>query len=155
MDKKMLILYMVYMLINSSQTTYIYSSSKLNIPSVPTAFQQIGKLTSNLGQKMNEKIETEKCECGGIDWTTIVITMVMTVLSFWIGQFGMSFASHCSGWINQALIKSGCKKDKKKRKKKKGGRRANVAGKFCVFPIKRNKQLVAHIREPLRSKTRS
>ena len=154
MSGRALLFIMVYMMINTGETTYFYSSSKLNIPSVPTAFQQVGKLTSNLEKDLSEaqtdSFETKKCECGGVDWTTILLTMAMTVLSFWIGQFGMSFAARCPGWINQALIYCGAKKQPEKKKRKM--RKRNVAGKFCVFPLKRNKQIVAHIREPLRSK---
>ena len=65
-----LLFIMVYMMIHNGRTTYFYSSSKLNIPSVPTAFQQVGKLTSNLEKDLSEaqtdSFETKKCECGGV-----------------------------------------------------------------------------------------
>ena len=77
----------------------------------------------------------------------------MTVLSFWLGQLGMTIASNCSGWFGQILILCGIKKEIKKKEKSKP-RAKNVAGKFCIFPIKRNRQLIAHIREPMRSKIR-
>ena len=77
--------------------------------------------------------------------------MLMTVVSFWIGQLGMTLASHCPDWFNQVLVKCGMRKPSKKKKKNEKPQK-KVAGKFCVFPLKRNRQIVAHIREPLRSK---
>ena len=142
-----------FLLLTSSQATYFYSSSKVNIPIVPSAYQQVGKLTNNLDNVMKNNVvddqeQIKDCEYHGLDWTTILITMIMTVLAFWFGQLGVSFATRCPGWVNHALIKVGLRK----KPKKKRPRARKVAGKFCVFPLKKNnKQIIAHIREPMRS----
>ena len=136
----------------SSWPSHYYSSNRVSIPAVPTAFQQISKLTGNIMTKTTEATNVV-LECSGgkeIDWKIILITMVATVFAFWIGQFGMSCAARCPKWITKILIKCGLRKPKKN-KKPRINKKKIVAGKFCVFPLRRNRQLIAHIREPMRS----
>ena len=134
----------------SSWTSHYYSSNKVNVPVVPTAFQQISKLS---GSMLKEGEVTEKmvlAENSGFDWNIILITLITTVFAFWIGQAGMCFAARCPKWLTKLLTYCGCRKPKPRRRNPRANRK--IAGKFCVYPLRRNRQLVAHIREPLRSK---